>query len=148
MLEVIDWRWVFLLLTLRDCCWHGSPIGLSRGRNRLPSQSNRLDPIAAPFTIAACLMAAITLKVGPLCGETAAPHHLATATGVFTAVGEIFGGGVAPIIAGSVAQTFGIVAVLWLPVGALILGVPLCLAITKPLAQDVASTAAGRYPVL
>ena len=103
---------------------------------------------SALFIVAACTMAAITLTVGPLCGETVSPHLTATATGLVIAVGEIFGGGLAPIIAGFVAHSLGIAAALWLPVGALVIGMGLCLAIAKPVPREVASTAAGRYPVL
>ena len=103
---------------------------------------------AALFTVAACIMAAITLTVGPLCGETVAPHLMATATGLVIAVGEIFGGGIAPIIAGFIAHSFGIESILWLPGVALLIGIPLCLAISNPVAEEESSNAGGRYPVL
>lgn len=107
-----------------------------------------LELFLALFVIAACTMAAITLTVGPICGETVAPHLTATATGLVIAVGEIFGGGVAPIIAGFVAHHFGITAVLWLPIGALVIGMGLCLAIARPLPKMVETDASGRYPVI
>jgi predicted MFS family arabinose efflux permease len=60
--------------------------------------------------------AAITLTVGPLCAETVPATLMATASGVVIAVGELFGGGLAPMIAGHVATTFGIDKLLLLPI--------------------------------
>lgn len=60
--------------------------------------------------------AAITLTVGPLCAETVPPTLMATASGMVIAVGELFGGGLAPIIAGFVATHFGIDRLLFLPI--------------------------------
>lgn len=66
--------------------------------------------------------AAITLTVGPLCAEAVPPALMATASGVVIAVGELFGGGLAPIIAGQVATTFGIGKLLLLPMVTLGIG--------------------------
>jgi sugar phosphate permease len=54
---------------------------------------------------------------------------MATASGLVIAVGELFGGGLAPVIVGHVAQRFGIEHVLWLPIAAIAAGFFLCLAI-------------------
>ena len=51
--------------------------------------------------------ACITLTVGPICAETVPPALMATATGVVIACGELGGGGLAPIIAGQVADSSG-----------------------------------------
>lgn len=71
-------------------------------------------------------MAMITLTVGPLCSETVPVHLMATASGVVIATGELFGGGLAPIIVGGVAQRFGIEHVLWLPIGVTVIALLLC----------------------
>ncbi|HTE42368.1 MAG TPA: MFS transporter [Steroidobacteraceae bacterium] len=71
--------------------------------------------------------AAITLTVGPLCAETVPPALMATASGVVIAVGELFGGGLAPIIAGHLAANFGIDKLLLLPMATLSLGFVLAL---------------------
>ncbi|AIT81847.1 MFS transporter [Novosphingobium pentaromativorans] len=63
--------------------------------------------------------ACITLTVGPICAETVPTSLTATATGVIIACGELGGGGLAPIIAGHVADSFGIEHILWLPLGAM-----------------------------
>jgi predicted MFS family arabinose efflux permease len=59
--------------------------------------------------------ALITLTVGPLCSESVPAHLMATASGVVIAIGEFFGGGVAPVVVGQVAQRIGIQHILWLP---------------------------------
>jgi len=59
--------------------------------------------------------ALITLTVGPLCSESVPAGLMATASGVVIAVGELFGGGVAPVLVGQVAQRIGIEHILWLP---------------------------------
>jgi len=73
--------------------------------------------------------ALITLTVGPLCSEAVPVQFMATASGLVIAVGELFGGGLAPVIVGRVAQRFGIEQVLWLPIGMICAGFLLCLAI-------------------
>lgn len=71
--------------------------------------------------------AAITLTVGPVCAEAVPSSLMATASGLVIAVGEIFGGGLAPVIAGQMAEHFGIGHLLWLPLGAVTLGLLLSL---------------------
>ena len=70
--------------------------------------------------------ALITLTVGPVCTEAVPVTLMATASGMVIAVGELFGGGIAPIIGGQVAQHFGINHILWLPTGAMALAVGIC----------------------
>lgn len=71
----------------------------------------------------------ITLTVGPLSAESVPARLMSTASGVVVGIGEVFGGGVAPVIAGYVAKHFGIQYILHLGMGALALGlvVALCL---------------------
>jgi predicted MFS family arabinose efflux permease len=71
--------------------------------------------------------ACITLTVGPVCAETVPPGLMATATGVVIACGELGGGGLAPIIAGQVADRFGIEHILWLPMAAMGVALAICL---------------------
>ncbi|MBU6443789.1 MAG: MFS transporter, partial [Alphaproteobacteria bacterium] len=88
---------------------------------------NALGPAAGSLFAALFMVhffnnALITLTVGPLCAETVPPALMATASGVVIAVGEFFGGGLAPVIGGQVAERFGIDHVLWLPIAAMALG--------------------------
>ncbi|WP_322061873.1 MFS transporter [Paraburkholderia sp. J63] len=86
----------------------------------------------------------ITLTVGPISAESAPPHLATTASGLVIGVGEIFGGGVAPALAGHVAKGFGIQYVPWLAIGALAVGLFVALALkeTAPLRSgaNVATT--------
>jgi predicted MFS family arabinose efflux permease len=66
--------------------------------------------------------ALITLTVGPLCSETVPAPLMATASGLVIAVGELFGGGVAPVVVGQVAQRIGIERILWLPTIMMVVG--------------------------
>ena len=75
--------------------------------------------------------ALITLTVGPLCSESVPPSLMATASGLIIAVGELLGGGLAPILAGVVADRFGIGKLLWLPIATTIAGCLLCVALRE-----------------
>lgn len=72
------------------------------------------------------ILAMIALTVGPLCTEAVPPALSATASGVVIAVGELFGGGLAPIVGGYMADLIGIEHFLWMPVSAAIIALLLC----------------------
>jgi MFS family permease len=83
----------------------------------------------------ACVFSMITLTVGPLSTESVPASLMSTAAGMVVGVGEIFGGGAAPALAGYVAKHFGIQFVMYLALAALVLGlmVTLLLVETAPL---------------
>lgn len=83
--------------------------------------------------------ALITLTVGPVCSESVPPALTATASGLVIAGGELFGGGLVPIIGGQIAEHFGIQYILWLPIGAATLGFVLCLSLQETRAGMVRS---------
>lgn len=87
--------------------------------------------------------ALITLTVGPICSETVPPTLMATASGAVIAVGELFGGGLAPVVAGQVAERFGIEHLLWLPIGAMGIGLLLCLGLKETLPTAVGGASMG-----
>ena len=66
--------------------------------------------------------AAIGLTVGPISAESVPAGLMASASGLVIFVGEVFGGGIAPIIAGGVAERFGLQYVLYLAVMGILLG--------------------------
>lgn len=98
---------------------------------------------AALFAVHFFNNAAITLTVGPLCTETVPPALIATASGMVIATGELIGGGLAPILAGTFAARFGIDHLLWLPTGALALGLVLSLFLRETRNVRLANTAGG-----
>jgi fucose permease len=79
--------------------------------------------------------ALVTQTIGPMCAESVSPSLMATASGLVIAIGEFFGGGVAPIISGQLADRFGIAHVLWLPFGAACAGFVLCLFLRETLVR-------------
>ncbi len=76
----------------------------------------------------------ICLTVGPISAESVPAKLMSTASGIVIGTGEIFGGGIAPVIAGFVAKTYGIQYIMHLAAIALAvgLGVALCLKETAP----------------
>jgi MFS family permease len=63
------------------------------------------------------------LITGPVATEAAPLGLISLAAGIIIGTGEIFGGGVAPFIAGAIAQHYGIQFVLYFALGGLLLGV-------------------------
>ena len=61
------------------------------------------------------LAAALALVLIPT--ESVPPRLAATAIGLATLVGEVFGGALAPALAGQVADRFGLAAPLWMAAG-------------------------------
>ncbi len=64
----------------------------------------------------------ITLTVGPISAESVPEKMMAAASGLVICTGELFGGGLSPVIAGFVAQHFGIQNILPLAMSGLIAG--------------------------
>ncbi|WGS55174.1 MFS transporter (plasmid) [Paraburkholderia sp. D15] len=64
----------------------------------------------------------ITLTVGPLSAESVPAKLMSTASGLVVGIGEVFGGGLAPAIAGYVAKHFGIQYIMYLGFVALAIG--------------------------
>ena len=64
----------------------------------------------------------LSLITGPIAVEAAPLGLISTAAGIIIGAGEIFGGGVAPFIAGSIASNYGIQDVLYFALGGLLLG--------------------------
>ncbi|WP_321911910.1 MFS transporter [Burkholderia cepacia] len=64
----------------------------------------------------------ITLTVGPLSAESVPAKLMSTASGLVVGIGEVFGGGLAPAIAGYLAKHFGIQYIMYFGFIALALG--------------------------
>lgn len=77
------------------------------------------DPIALSLLlfIAVCMVTgALAINVGPLTHGSVPAIYVTTATGVVVGVGEIFGGALAPALAGAAAQRLGIGVVPWIAI--------------------------------
>ncbi len=73
----------------------------------------------------------ITLTVGPLSAESVPAALMSTASGLVVGVGEVFGGGIAPAIAGYVAKHFGIQYILSLGFVALAVGLVVAISLKE-----------------
>jgi sugar phosphate permease len=62
------------------------------------------------------------ILTGPVAVEAVPPALAASAIGIVSGTGEIFGGGIAPIMTGNIAQAYGITAIFWVPLIGLALG--------------------------
>ena len=69
----------------------------------------------------------VALITGPIATESAPAGLISSAIGIVVGSGEIFGGGVAPSIAGFIAQNYGIQNILYMPLAGVSLGVVVCL---------------------
>ncbi len=57
----------------------------------------------------------VALITGPIATEAAPAGLISAAIGIVVAAGEVFGGGIAPVIGGAIAQSRGIENILWMP---------------------------------
>jgi predicted MFS family arabinose efflux permease len=73
------------------------------------------------------ILGLVALLTGPISTEAAPPGLISSAIGIVVGAGEIFGGGIAPIIAGYVAQNYGIQYILYLCLGGVLMGIVVCL---------------------
>lgn len=64
----------------------------------------------------------ICMTVGPITSESVPLPLVSTATGLVVGIGEVFGGGVAPALAGFIAQHHGIQYTLYLALGGAVVG--------------------------
>lgn len=78
---------------------------------------------AVLFVTAFFTLGLVSLLSGPVATEAAPIGMVSTAIGIVVGAGEIFGGGVAPALAGFVATRFGIQNIIWLPIFAVVLGI-------------------------
>jgi MFS family permease len=69
----------------------------------------------------------IALITGPIATESAPAGLISSSIGIVVGAGEIFGGGVAPYIAGNVADAFGLPSVLNVALVGVALGILVCL---------------------
>jgi predicted MFS family arabinose efflux permease len=93
------------------------------------------------FVIALCCLGVIGLITGPISTESAPAGLVSSAIGIVVGSGEIFGGGIAPSIAGYVAQHYGIQNILYLALIGVTLGVVVCLFLKETAPRKIRSSA-------
>src|SRR5690606_16988535 len=69
----------------------------------------------------------VALITGPIATESAPRGLISSAIGLVVGAGEIFGGGVAPYLAGGIADAYGLPSVLWVALTGVALGIVVCL---------------------
>ena len=79
------------------------------------------------FVISFFCLGVVALLTGPISTESAPVGLISSAIGIVVGAGEIFGGGIAPVIAGYVAQGYGIQNILYLALAGVALGIVVCL---------------------
>jgi sugar phosphate permease len=79
------------------------------------------------FVVSFFSLGNVALLTGPIATEAAPIGLVASAIGIVVGAGEIFGGGVAPIIAGNIAENYGIQNVLFVALIGVAAGIVVCM---------------------
>ncbi|CAG4913694.1 MFS transporter [Paraburkholderia gardini] len=99
------------------------------------------------FGISMCSIGLLSLLSGPIATEAAPAGLIASTIGLVSGIGEIFGGGVAPAIAGYIAQNFGLPHVFDFALVGLVLGVFVTAALVETAPRRrYAAAASGEDP--
>jgi MFS family permease len=96
------------------------------------------------FVITFFCLGLIALLTGPIATESAPAGLVSSAIGIVVGAGEIFGGGIAPVIAGFIAQHYGIQNILYLALSGVTLGIFVCLFLKETAPKKVAPAADKR----
>jgi predicted MFS family arabinose efflux permease len=99
------------------------------------------------FVVSFFALGLLGLFTGPIATEAAPLGLVASAIGITSGTGEIFGGGVAPAVAGYIAQHYGIQFTLQFALGGLICGAFVSLALLETAPRLVARRAANAAAV-
>ena len=86
---------------------------------------------------------ALAVLAGPLAAEAAPVGQIALVAGLVIGAGEIFGGGVAPSIAGTIAQTYGLQYILYFALSGQVLGLLLSFFLRETAPRKVGLAAAA-----
>jgi len=107
------------------------------------SGSDRTILFALLFVAAMFNFGALAILAGPIPAEAAPAGLMASVAGIVIGAGEIFGGGVAPSVAGGIAQHFGIQYTLFFALGGQIVGIFISLFLRETAPRKSRSTARG-----
>jgi predicted MFS family arabinose efflux permease len=95
------------------------------------------------FVAAMFNFGALAILAGPIPAEAAPAGLIASAAGIVIGAGEIFGGGIAPQIAGTIAQEAGIQYTLYFALGGQVLGLVLALFLQETAPRRAKSASRG-----
>jgi MFS family permease len=95
----------------------------------------------ALFVCAFFCLGNVALITGPIATESAPAGLVSSAIGIVVGAGEIFGGGIAPYIAGGIADAYGLPSVLNVALAGVMLGIFVCLALRETAPRKVAVAA-------
>ena len=96
---------------------------------------------AALFVCSFFCLGNVALITGPIATESAPRGLVSSAIGIVVGAGEIFGGGVAPYIAGGVADRYGLPSVLYVALTGVVLGIVVCLFLRETAPRRIAAAA-------
>jgi predicted MFS family arabinose efflux permease len=88
-------------------------------------------------------LGALSVIAGPVAAEAAPLGLIASVAGIVIGAGEIFGGGVAPVIAGHIAKNYGLLYTLYLAMGGQVLGAVFSLFFKETAPRKVGSSGAA-----
>lgn len=94
------------------------------------------------FVASICNLGALSVIAGPIAAEAAPPGLMAAVAGLVIGAGEVFGGGVAPVIAGRIAVNYGIQYTMFFAIGGLVLGTFLSLLLHETAPKKLGTLAA------
>ena len=89
------------------------------------------------FMVSLFCLGLVSLLTGPIAAESAPVGLVSSAVGVVVGAGEIFGGGVAPSLAGFIAEHYGIQNILYLALTGATAGVLVCLFLNETAPRKV-----------
>jgi predicted MFS family arabinose efflux permease len=95
------------------------------------------------FVAAMFNFGALAILAGPIPAEAAPAGLIASAAGIVIGAGEIFGGGIAPSVAGGIAQHYGIQYTLYFALGGQVVGLLLALFLHETAPRRAGSAARG-----
>jgi len=101
-----------------------------------------LPLFAALFVCSFFCLGNVALITGPIATESAPRGLISSAIGVVVGAGEIFGGGVAPIIAGNVTDRYGLPSALNVALTGVALGIVVCLFLRETAPSKTGAAAA------
>jgi MFS family permease len=88
--------------------------------------------------------AALAILAGPVAAEAAPVGMVASVAGLVIGAGEVFGGGIAPVIAGAIADSSGIQNTLWFALAGQVLGIIVALFLSETAPRKTGAAGAGR----